>query len=108
MPFAAADVEIVGAVAIFSPSQPFRLPRGGAAGALVCVRSEADATEQDGDHVVPIIPNALGLTYRIVLGGRLWSYAEVASSLAAAGFADARRIRTSTSDLVEAAVRRGA
>lgn len=49
----------------------------------------------------------LGLTYRIVLGGRLWSYAEVASSLAAAGFADARRIRTSTSDLVEATVRRG-
>lgn len=50
----------------------------------------------------------LGLTYRIVLGGRLWSYAEVASSLAAAGFADARRNRTSTSDLVEATVRRGA
>lgn len=44
----------------------------------------------------------LGLTYRIVLGGRLWSYAEVAASLAAAGFAGARRIRTTTSDLVEA------
>lgn len=47
----------------------------------------------------------LGLTYRIVLGGRLWSYAEVASSLASAGFADARRIRTTTSELVKATAR---
>lgn len=48
------------------------------------------------------IGTMIALTYRIVLGGRAWPYAELSDALRSAGAAAVRRARTPTSDLVEA------